>query len=465
MTRAVQAAMREDEVDIYLRISFDKGGQEFGVDRQEKACRELCTRMGWKVRHVWPDNSKSATKGKRPKFEEMILARPRMIVMWSVDRLVRKGEDLERLIKLDVPVHSVQAGPMDLATASGRLNARLLTSVATFEGEMKAERQAAANKQRAHRGDHWWPGRPFGLEMDGSLRESEAAIVRECYDKLLAGASIAGMARHLNERGIPTSRGGKWHPASVRDLLEAARNAGIRTYRGEEVGKGNWEAIIPEDVYRKAMRLMTQPGRCKRPVGVVRKHLLTALATCGKCGGPMKIQRNNATRRLMYQCRFRWCAAIDQDWLDRYVRRAAKGILMDAASTHVWAADSTTDVHALRALVETCEREMEEYVEDRKAGLLDRSAFNELYGATRDRRDAAKEKLDQAKGVSPVSAIVESGDVATAWDRLTLSQERAAIEWLLPVITVLPRGKGVRSVKPEDVILRHRGEVPEEAAS
>ena len=279
-----------EETVLYLRISEDKAGLELGVDRQEVTCRALCERNNWPIVGVIRDNSVSATKAKpRPGFEELIALHPRHIVMWSVDRLVRKGPDLERLIELDIPIHSVSAGPMDLATASGRLNARLLTSVASFEGEIKSERQKAANLQRANMGKAWWPRRPFGFEMDGTLREVEASALRRAYADLLQGLPVTAIARTLNEAGHLTNRGNPWAQPSLRVVLANARNAAIRVYKGEEIGAAKWQAIVSEDTYRAAVRLLSSPGRLTGGGGA-RMALLTGILKCHACKGDSRMQ-------------------------------------------------------------------------------------------------------------------------------------------------------------------------------
>jgi thiamine kinase-like enzyme len=44
--------VKPKRVGIYVHISKDRKGQELGIQRQEKACRELCERLGWSVLKV-----------------------------------------------------------------------------------------------------------------------------------------------------------------------------------------------------------------------------------------------------------------------------------------------------------------------------------------------------------------------------------------------------------------------------
>ena len=38
--------------------------------------------------------------------------------------------------------------------------------------------------------------------------------------------TLSGLARALNDRGIPTSTGGKWYPGAVRNILDRIENGG-----------------------------------------------------------------------------------------------------------------------------------------------------------------------------------------------------------------------------------------------
>ncbi|MFH9573706.1 recombinase family protein [Streptomyces sp. NPDC017230] len=82
-------------------LAVDRKGQELGVQRQEKACRELCERMGWEVLKVYPENDVSASttsKRRRPQYTEMLRdARDGLIdgiVVYSIDRLTRRISEL-----------------------------------------------------------------------------------------------------------------------------------------------------------------------------------------------------------------------------------------------------------------------------------------------------------------------------------------------------------------------------------
>ena len=124
---------------IYSRISSDRdkdtADEGQGVERQEEDCRALADRLGWNITAVYTDNDLSAYTGKiRPGFEAMLDGIKRGefdgLITWNTDRLIRRMDDLERLIEAcdaaDVTIKSVTSGELDVSTANGKMLARIL---------------------------------------------------------------------------------------------------------------------------------------------------------------------------------------------------------------------------------------------------------------------------------------------------------------------------------------------------
>lgn len=287
-------------VAIYCRISSDKTGEGLGVARQEALCREYATAKGWTVAETLTDNDISATTGKlRPAFERLLKGLEDGsydgLVVYHVDRLYRSLRDLARVLDL----HKAQpflmgtvSGDIDLATDTGRLMASILASVATAEVERKNQRSKDANKSRAHAGKTLSKMRVFGWEKDNiTLRSSEADEIRSGYEGLLNGSTSLGeisrrwtalnlrTEQRINKTGLPASP--VWTPAKVRGVFERQRNCGRAVHLGQVVGMGEWEPIVSEadhDLLQTvfAGRSVTRDNR--------RKHAISGLPICGKCG-------------------------------------------------------------------------------------------------------------------------------------------------------------------------------------
>jgi DNA invertase Pin-like site-specific DNA recombinase len=72
--------------------------------------------------------------------------------------------------------HTVQAGPLDLSSPSGRMVAQQLVRWPSMSLSHRSERVRAASLQRAQQGRRADGPRPFGYEDDGvTVREPEAA--------------------------------------------------------------------------------------------------------------------------------------------------------------------------------------------------------------------------------------------------------------------------------------------------
>lgn len=279
---------------IYARISYDRAGEGAGVERQEAECRLLAERLGVSVDRVYVDNDVSATSGvERPEFERMLSDHPSVIITWAQDRLLRLSSDLERVITLNVPVHMVTQGTLDLATPAGRAVARTVAAWSTFETEQKGLRQLAASDQRAAQGGVTAkPGYGYRrVEGRDVIDSAEAGVVREAARRLLDGESLRGVAADLNARGVASPAGAPWQSATLRQMIRRPSLAGRRTHRGVVVGDFNPElhpAILDVDTHERLVALFDDPTRKTSPGGRTPRHLMSGLAVCGRCGGSMK---------------------------------------------------------------------------------------------------------------------------------------------------------------------------------
>ena len=296
---------------IYTRISQDATGKRAGVTRQLKECRALAKRLKWKVVDTYNDNNTSAYNGEERKEFERLLAdikagRINAIVCWHPDRLYRRVKDLERLVEITergVQIATVNAGDIDLSTSSGRMNTRILGSVAQQESEHKGERRVAANADRAANGEWRADGpRVFGYTQRGEPKEPEASAVRQAAQDVLNGVSLRSITMDWNARGLQTSRGKRWDGLTLRRMLMRPHYAALRVYQGKVVGPGSWDALFDEETHRGLVQLLTDPAR--RPSSAfIRKYLGSGVYVCGKCGGKLYAAHPHGPDKMLYVCR------------------------------------------------------------------------------------------------------------------------------------------------------------------
>jgi site-specific DNA recombinase len=291
----------------YCRISYDPNGTEAGVDRQRADTEKLAADLGYNVVEHIVDNDRSASrKARRARegFDRMLqMAQAGTIdavVAYDLDRFTRNPDELGAWIdvadKTGIKIHTTGT-IVDLADPDSVFTARVLLAVAEKEAanisrRMKRKLQADAEQGRPH-----WPRRPFGYTLKAEPIPAEARKLNEMVDRVIDGESPTAIARWLNESGVESASGSEWQSATVKFLVTASRNAGLREYKGEIVGPAAWPAIITEDRWKAACSALALRSRPKKGGSM---SLLTGLVRCGRCGGPM--YRTGAGDKSAYYC-------------------------------------------------------------------------------------------------------------------------------------------------------------------
>lgn len=336
---------------IYCRLSYTQDGSEEKVDQQEHDCRQVAARIGWTVvdQHVYKDNSRSAwqRKRKRPGWDAMLGAIRTGdidgIIVYHGDRLVRQPWDLELLLQLaderQLKLASV-SGTRDLNNPDDRFILRIEAAHACRESDNTSRRILRGNAKMADKGLPKMGGkRPYGFEDDRvTVREDEAAVIREAARRLLAGQHIRGVVRWLNTNGIPTATGTQWETVLLRQILRRPRMVGDREHKGRVVKPGAWQAILDRDTWEAVRaKLANNTGTHVGGADNTAKYLLTGIARCYACSGPMRAKwvvwkTRDKPRPQIYICGNGECpkrVVRSIDHLDAYVIGRVLALLND----------------------------------------------------------------------------------------------------------------------------------------
>jgi len=469
-------------VGIYCRISDDREGRRYGVERQEEDSLKLFDRLAeeairegdaLELVKVWIENDVSAStlsKKKRDDFEEMMTLAESggldMIIAPTSSRLTRRPLENERLISLYQDVGTVikycNRNDNDLSTARGRSRARDDARRDAEEAEEISERVSRTAEQRAKQGRPNGGKRAYGWRRDNpnKLDPYEQEIKVEMAERLLAGEALKGVQRDLTERGVPHPT---WHPPlvirpwsrqSIRDMLTNPRQYGIRRHKGQVVGKGTWEPSLDELTVKRLQRLLADPARRTSP-GPGRKHLLRGIALCPECGGTFT---THSSRRLHEEIQHRYmCEACGLHRklqpIDLYVDAYMKRLLRNYEPTPDPGIDQAAldRVEEIRARIdETIER----YAESGPEAMTYVQYEATLRALNRRLGDAEK-----AATPPPPKSLILDGltgeDPARLWDHLSLDRKRAIIS-LLVTVTLLRVGPGRKRFDPATVIIERR---------
>jgi site-specific DNA recombinase len=443
---------------IYTRISQDRTGAGLGVERQETDCRALAEQLEWEVVAVHADNDLSAYSGKPRPGYRALLADLRAgvadaVIIWHTDRLHRHPSELEEYIGVceprGVPTMTVKAGPIDLATPAGRMVARQLGAVGRYEVEHMIERQQRARLQAATAGKWGGGRRPFGYEADGvTVNQAEAEALRWAASQVLAGVSSNAIVAKLNDRGIRTATGKAWRPTELRRALVRPRNAGLMVHRGHVVGEAGWPAILDEDTWRGVCAVLEDRGR-RTNTAVARRWLLSGLAVCGVCGGPVKSFSAGAGAarkrppRPVYTCRTGKHVIRNAAEVDAFVEAVILERLSRPDARDLLVGDRRTDTAALHLRDAALGERLVELGRLYGDGVIDAPQLQAATAAIRAQRERITAELAAASRGSVLAGVADAPDPAKVWAGLDLSRRRAIIDTLVTV-TILPARKGRR---------------------
>jgi site-specific DNA recombinase len=432
---------------IYTRISRDREGAGLGVERQEADCRELAERLGWEVVAVYSDNDLSAYSGKaRPGYRTLLddlrTGKVNAVIAWHSDRLHRKVTELEEFVSIceqgNVAVQTVRSGTVDLTNASGRMVARMLGAASQHEIDHSRERMQRAKAQAAQDG-RWRGGRrPFGYEADGHTPvPTEAAALLGAAKAVLAGRSLSGIARELAAEGVRTAEGNPMDPVALRRILLRPRNAGLIEHKGTVAGSARWPAIIPEDIWRGVLAVLSDSSRTTT-TGPERRWLGSGLYRCGVCGKALKVHNSGGDR--VYRCRVNAHVTRSQEPVDEYVRATVAAYLdRDAARLAQIATDGVGD--ELRSRAEALRARLAAFEADYAAGLITGRQLADATGKVgRDLDEINRQVAARSRGSALAEAALSSRP--GAWFRVASLDRQRAILAALVTVTIHPGRRG-----------------------
>jgi len=227
--------LRPPKFVSYLRVSTDKQGRSgLGIEAQRDAVERYLAGQAGKLVKEFVE-TESGKRSDRPKLAAA-LSHAKVVgatvVFAKLDRLTRNVDLLRALVSSGVDLVFCDL-PHVPTGAMGRFLLTQMASVAELEAGLISERTKAAlaaakargvrlgnpNGARALRGKQ--VGNAAAVQAIQSAAGERAKDMRAVIDDIRAQGfvTIRDTTTALNDRGILTPRGGRWHPTSVARLL------------------------------------------------------------------------------------------------------------------------------------------------------------------------------------------------------------------------------------------------------
>ena len=450
---------------IYARISSDRDGDNLAISRQLADCERLAEQKGWQVVERYVDADISAYSGKpRPQYarmlEEIEAGLLEAVLVYHTDRLHRHPRELEDFIDLCERHRTKLAsvtGEIDLSTHDGQLMARVQGAFARKESDDKSRRIRRKHEELAQAGRVSGGGtRPYGYETDRrTLRTDEAAIIRECAKRALAGDSLRSLCLDLNERGVPTVTGTEWKSQTLKRILTSARISGQRDHLGElAANKAEWPPIITPTQTQRLRAKLNDPDR--RTNRSARRYLLPSLLRCHHCGGKLVSRpRENGDRR--YVCasgpNFRGCGKVTimAEPLEQYVVEAVLHRLDSPELPKALNGSVSTDPagEERQAEIEHAKEKLDELAELWAEGEITRREWVKARGPIDKRLDLAKRRLAAINRTTQLTPhLGNAQELREQWQTMTLSRQKEIVGALLHHVVVGPGRRGFNRFDP-----------------
>jgi site-specific DNA recombinase len=443
---------------IYVRLS-QKGKRS--LEEQEQAGREACDTNGWPVAEVYSDTVSASrfAREDRPDWARLLAdleaGRFGVLVLWESSRGDRDPETwmalLRRCREHKILIHVVSEDhTYDPAKARDWKSLAESGIDSAYESEKTSLRVQRSMAGAAHRGRPHGPT-VYGYERvydsrTGHLKEQRAnpvtaPVVAEIVRRLAAGEPVSTVTADLNNRKIPSPRGGIWQRGQVRKVGLNPAYIAKRLYAGE-LFDAQWPPLVPTSQHYSVVRRMGEPDRkASRPGS--QKYLLSYLARCGVCGAYLKgVPRSGRRGRDMYGCSAAGHVYAGMREMDDHVARFAREEMYSPQFREALGTLMATDELAVRA------RDTAAELRARLDELARMAAAGEI--SPRGYQVAEAELLpkiaeaDKRAAAHPIPGIPEPTDIYATWEEMLIPQRRELVAWLAKSIVLLKPPKPAR---------------------
>ena len=279
---------------IYARYS-SHNQREASIEQQVQWCMDYAKRNGYTVIEIYADKAISGKTDNRPQFQRMMRESRKglfdYVIAWKSNRMGRNMlQAMMNTTKLaEEGVKCLYTEESFDDTAAGRFALRNMMNVNQFYSENMAEdikRGMMDNAQKCMVNGRLCYGFRKGKDGQYEIDEAAAPIVREIFDRVLAGWRHTDIVADLNARGIKNRDGNDWKISAFDKMLRNEQYIGVYTFSGLRIEDGI-PAILDKKVFREVQRLLTSKKHPRGRKRDVAEYILTGKLFCGKCKNPM----------------------------------------------------------------------------------------------------------------------------------------------------------------------------------
>ena len=324
ITKIENKAAREKKkirVAAYCRVSTDSDEQMISLDAQ-KAHYESYIKLNdeWEYAGLYYDEGISGTKvdarsGLLSMLSDCEEGKIDLIITKSISRFARNTTDCLEMVRklIDLGIYIIfEKEKIHTGSMESELMLSILAGLAESESVSISQNSKWSIRKRFEKGTFIISYPPYGYDnVDGEMVivPEQAEIVKEIFASCLAGNGTYTIAKRLNDRGIPTKKGGKWHGSTINGILTNEKYTGDvifqKTYTdssfrrhtnyGEQdmfLCAGHHEAIVSHEDFDKVREILDrramEKGNGSNTSRYQKRYAFSGRIKCGNCGSSFK---------------------------------------------------------------------------------------------------------------------------------------------------------------------------------
>lgn len=310
-------------VAAYARVSTGKDAMLHSLSAQVSYYSQLIQENpGWIYAGVYADEAMTGTKQDREQFQRLMhdcrAGRIDMVITKSISRFSRNTitllENTRELKSLGVDVFFEEQN-IHTMSGDGELMLTILASYAQEESLSASENQKWRIRKCFENGEIINLRFMFGYNIRKGIitvNPVEAKIVREIFQRFVAGETLGSIAADLNTRKITGRFNGEWKAKRIKDIVSNEKYLGHallqKRYRNNHLDKKlipnrgelpqyyaeeTHEAIVDEDLFANAQARLTQMALEAQSRVPPQQTPFTGKIPCRQCGKHYKRGKNH----------------------------------------------------------------------------------------------------------------------------------------------------------------------------
>ena len=318
-------------VAAYGRVSSGKDAMLHSLSAQVSYYAEMIqNHPGWHYCGVYADEAMTGTKDDRENFQRLLkdcrAGKIDMVITKSISRFARNTLTLlntvRELKELGIDVYFEEQNIHTLS-GEGELMLTILASYAQEESRSASENQKWRIRKSYEKGEvlQWHYQFGYNITKDKiEINPAQAEVVKDIFNRAIAGESFSSICRDLNSRGIYTVFGKKWTASRITEMLSNEKYIGDavlqKRYVNNHIEKklvrnkgelpkyyaeGTHEAIIDRETFEKAQEVVRAVKAKHCGKRLPKRYPFTSIIKCGLCGENFK--RVTCNGKVYWNCK------------------------------------------------------------------------------------------------------------------------------------------------------------------